>query len=85
MKFVYVDDVSFGANDDDSAYKLYMQSKRILREGGFNLRKFVTHSTTLQQRINETEAEVADGYADCSKTRVEKEDKAYTKNLLGGR
>ena len=62
-----------------------MQSKRVLREGGFNLRKFVTNSTTLQKRINETEAEVRDAYADNSKTRVEEEDKTYTKNLLGGR
>ena len=82
MRSVYADDVSFGANDDNSAYELYMQSKCILREGGFN---FVTNSTTLQQRINETEAEVADGYADCSKTRVKEEDKTYTKNHLGGR
>ena len=60
LRSVYVDDVSFGANDDDSAYELYMQSKHVLREGGFNLRKFVTNSTILQKRINETEAEVAD-------------------------
>ena len=73
--------MSFGANDDDSAYKLYMHTKR----GWIQPQKVITNSTTLQQRINETEAEVADGYADCSKTRVEEEDKAYTKNLLGGR
>ena len=57
----------------------------IKREGGFNLRKFVTNSTTLQQRIDETEAEFVDGYSDCNKTKVEEEDKTYTKNLLGGR
>ena len=74
--------MSFGANDDD---ELYTKSKVILREGGFNLRKFVTNSTTLQQRIKEAEAEFVDGYSDCNKSRVEEEDKTYTKNLLGGR
>ena len=77
--------MSFGADDDDNAYELYMKSKHILRKGGFNLRKFVTSSTTLQQRIDETEAEFVDGYSDCNKTRIEEEDKTYTKNLLGGR
>ena len=74
--------MSFGADDDDNAYELYMKSKHILRKGGFNLRKFVTSSTTLQQRIDEIEAEFVEGYSDCNKTR---EDKTYTKYLLGGR
>lgn len=84
LRSVYVDDVSFGTDDDDNAYayELYMKFKHILREGGFNLRKFVTNSTTLQQRIDETEAGF---YSDCNKTRVEEEDKTYTKNLLGGK
>ena len=56
LRSVYVDNVSFGVDDDDNAYELYMKSKHILREGGFNLRKFVTSSTTLQQRTDETEA-----------------------------
>jgi len=82
---VYVDGMSFGADDNDAAYELYTMSKSILREGGFKLRKFVTNSTTLQQRIDETEAKSIDGYSDCNKAVVEEEDKTYTKNLLGGR
>ena len=85
LRSVYVDDVSFGADDDDNAYELYTKSKRILRKGGFNLRKFVTNSTTLQQRIDEAEAEFVEGCSDFNKTRVEEEDKTYTNNLLGGR
>ena len=82
---MYVNDVSFGADNDDAAYELYSKSKGILREGGFNLRKFVTNSTTLQQRIDETEARFIDGYFDCNKAMVEEEDETYTRNLLGGR
>ncbi len=39
---IYVDDVSFGAEDDDTAFGLYEKSKERLAEGGFNLRTFVT-------------------------------------------
>ena len=67
--------MSFGADNDDDVYKLYLKSKTILREGGFNLRKFVTNSMTLQQRINEAETEFVDQGTDCSKKRIEEEDK----------
>jgi len=85
LRSVYVDDVSFGADNDDDAYELYFKSKTILREGGFNLRKFGTNSVALQQRINEAEAGFADQGIDCSKNRIEEEDKTSMKNLLGGR
>ena len=44
LRSIYVDDVSYGTDDADSAYELYKKSKQILAEGGFNLRKFVTNS-----------------------------------------
>ena len=49
----YVDDVITGANDEEEAYQLYLESKSIFKEGGFNLRKFVTNVDTLQQKIAE--------------------------------
>ena len=36
----YVDDIITGASSEDEAFDLYIQSKEILRCGGFNLRKF---------------------------------------------
>ena len=45
----YVDDVTCGANE---AYQLYDISTKLFAEGGFNLRKFVTNSASLQQRIS---------------------------------
>ena len=50
---LYVDDVISGAKDEEEAYQLYLESKSILREGGFNLRKFVTNAKSLQQKIDE--------------------------------
>ena len=40
LKSIYVDDVSYGADDADSTYELYKKSKQILAEGGFNLTLF---------------------------------------------
>jgi len=43
--------VTCGANTEKEAYQLYTVSTRLFAEGGFNLRKFVTNSQFLQQRI----------------------------------
>ena len=51
MKSIYVDDVTYGADGEDEAYELYVLSKKVFADGGFNLRKFVTNSPILQQRI----------------------------------
>lgn len=45
---IYVDDITFVADDDDSGYDVYLESKEILAEGGFNLRTFVTNSADLR-------------------------------------
>ena len=50
---IYVDDVTYGADQEDDAYKLYTMSKKVFADGGFNLRKFVTNSPTLCKRISE--------------------------------
>ena len=45
---IYVDDVVFGAESNESAYKLYQNSKIRFLEG---LRKFITKSHELQEQI----------------------------------
>lgn len=84
MKSIYVDDISYGAEDDDAAFDLYLKSKTILAEGGFNLRKFVANSTSLNQRIELNEQRFGKS-EDNSSCRVAEEDKTYTKDLLGGK
>ena len=82
-QFIYVDDVTYGASDDDDTYELYAKSKKVLAEGGFNLRKFVSNSQRLQNRIETSEeCNVINGNSmnDC---RVVEEDKTYTKDVLG--
>ena len=79
---IYVDDVTYGASDDNAAFELYIKSKKVLADGGFNLRKFISNFQSLQRRI-----EASEGHSslkekkDCS---VVEEDKTYTKDVLGG-
>ncbi len=44
---IYVDDVAFGAEDEEGAYQLYLGAKNVLQDGGFNLRKFITNDAHL--------------------------------------
>ena len=53
LRSIYVDNVSYGVDDTDSAYELYKRLKETLMEGGFNLRKFDTNLVTKWVRIIE--------------------------------
>ena len=53
---LYVDDVAFGAANEEQAYQMFMTSKDILRDAGFNLRKFHSNSAMLQARVNRSES-----------------------------
>ena len=55
LHLTYVDDIT-GTNSEDEAFDLYTQAKEILRQGGFNVRKFLTNSQHLQLRIDQAMA-----------------------------
>ena len=55
----YVDDIVSGAGNEEDAYQLYKESKDLLKQGGFNLRKFVTNSCQLQEKIDGSETKSA--------------------------
>ena len=48
---IYVDDVTYGGNDIEDVFQLYLKTKRRLLEGGFNIRIFVSNDFQLQARI----------------------------------
>ena len=79
---IYVDDVTYGATDDNAAFELYVKSKKVLAEGGFNIRKFISNSQSLQERI-----EANEGFSSIKEQKgcsVVEEDKKYTKDVLSG-
>ena len=51
----YVDDLVTGDHDQESAFQLYTEAKRIMGEGSFNLRKFCTNNCQLQDKIDVAE------------------------------
>ena len=55
LESIYVDDVVGGADSEEEAYDFYKESKTLLREGSFNLRKFLTSSSPLQERVDHEE------------------------------
>ena len=78
---LYVDDFVSGAETEETAFKLYMNAKNIMAEGGFNLRKWNSNSRTLVQSINNTE--VCTTKSDSEKiTRVAEEDLSYAKTTV---
>ena len=56
LRSTYVDDIISGGPTEDEVFDLYTESKKIFYEGGFNLRKFLTNSPQLQERIDRQES-----------------------------
>ena len=98
MNSIYVDDLSCGAENVNEAYKMYVKSKLRLAEGGFNLRKFITNSRELREKLQMSEqqkcltsestvAKVTEAgeYSEphVIRDRVDPEDTSYTKSVLG--
>ena len=52
---IYVDDLTAGSHDVESAFEFYLKSKLRLAEASFNLRKFDTNSPELRWRISKSE------------------------------
>ena len=44
LRSIYVDGVSYGTDNKEEVFKLYLKSKQVLAKGGFNLQKFATNS-----------------------------------------
>ena len=97
-KFLDVDDLTSGDNDVDRTFELYVKSKLILKEAGFNLRKFVTNSEELRERIDKNErsasrseevqpnGNVSHPVAETPVAdvhKVEEEDMTYSRSVLG--
>lgn len=52
---LFVDDLISGLENENQSFEIYKQIKEILREGGFNMRKWKTNSEILQKELNEAE------------------------------
>ena len=73
-KAAYVDDIITGAND---AHWLFEEAKRMLAEGGFNLRKFCSISALLQLKV--------DNYDESHSLNSLVDSETYTSHTLGSK
>ena len=78
LESTYVDDIVSGAQSKDEAFELYAQAKSIFWDGAFNLRKFVSNSASLQQRIDLAEQEFTSG-----PPRLPADDHALDESFVG--
>ena len=69
QKSFYVDDLVCGSATEEEAYALYLSSKRLLHEGGFNLRKFTTNNRLLRDKIERMESLQRSGNSTGSQNR----------------
>ena len=83
MQLIYVDDMVAGADSENEACTLYTASKEILSHASFNLRKFVTNSPTLQDRVDTEEVQSKDGTNSQTEfTKVEALEEIYVEATL---
>ena len=82
LRSTYVDDIVFGADDVNQAYILCKKSKEVLRSGGFNLRKFATNSSHLQEKIDKEEP-LLETTPVKSKQDLSGSEEIYAKTTLG--
>ena len=80
-KSLYVDDLLSGGSNDSQTFDIYKRSKEIMSEGGFNLRKWNSNSSTLLESINKCETH-QDPLTQSEK-KVTTEDESYTKSTIG--
>lgn len=77
----YVDDLLTGESNDEKALAIYHRAKKLMAEGGFNLRKWKTNSLELQRAIAESESVTGSNGA----SRDNKEDdESYAKSNSQG-
>ena len=77
---IYVDDISLGTDDEDKAFEVNRLSRSLLAKGGFNLRKFVTNSPTLRDKIDQDMKKVK---TTVSGPNIMEEDCSYIDTTLG--
>ena len=51
LQDLYVDDLPSGADDEEKAFEIYESTNRVMKCGGFNLRKWESNSKSLTDRI----------------------------------
>ena len=79
---LYADDLSCGVNDAEEAFEIYRQSKEIMSEGGFNLRKWKSNDKALLQKISEHESKL-DCKGRLKTSKIAEDEQTYSQFAMG--
>ena len=71
---LYDDDLVAGADSVDKVFNLYLNCKTLMKEGGFNLRKWNSNSTVLKGKIEDHEGAAGE--------RVPKPSETFTSEVV---
>lgn len=78
----YVDDLVSGEGDEEDAFYLYKKSKSCLAEGGFHLRKWMSNSQELLERIHDDRISTV-GIEESKAKMVVEDTQTYVKTTVG--
>eukprot|EP00731_Ephydatia_muelleri_P024186 Em0016g457a len=80
---MYVDDVVAGGDTEEEAFRIYVDSKELLRHRSFNLRKFLSNSSPLQRQINERESTLnAVCQQPCSSSQIGPSEESFSETTI---
>ena len=84
LQDLYVDDLPTGAASEEKAFEIYESTKRVMKCGGFNLRKWKSNSKALSDRIGECETISASKPEHLpEKASVIEDDRTYVETVVG--
>ena len=83
LKSLYVDDFVSGDDSDSSVLEIYENLKSSFKNGGFNMRKWVSNSEVLQERIEQSESQSHQVSSRFVKGHpIQEEDETYSSSLF---
>lgn len=81
---LYVDDLSVSLEYMDKAYQLYLKSRERMAQGGFNLRRWLTNSRPLIEKIKEMESQREFSIQTERGNQLDEDDETYNRVMVSG-
>ena len=83
LRSLYVDDLSLRLKHVDKAYQLYLNSRDRMAHGGFTLRKWLTNSRPLMEKIKEMESPREFSIQTEKGNQLDEDDETYHRIMVG--
>eukprot|EP00795_Rhopilema_esculentum_P006856 gene6856-12454_t len=80
LSALYADDVTSGGYSVEDVFQLFLQSKQIMSDGGFNLRKWKCNSYEVMQKITEAENQ---SQSNAANLHINEDEQSYAKSTVG--